>query len=70
MADLRIDNGVVVTMDPGRRVIERGSVAIEKDRIVAVGPTDRVARSHPARRLATSTATAGNGLMVSKKTQS
>ena len=55
MADLRIDNGVVVTMDPGRRVIERGSVAIEKDRIVAVGPTDRVARSHPARRVVDAT---------------
>ena len=51
MADIRIDNGVVVTMDAGRRVIERGSVAIEKDRIVAVGPTARVARSHPQCRL-------------------
>ena len=32
-------------------MIEGGSVAIEKDRIVAVGPTARVARSHPARRV-------------------
>ncbi|MEM8551030.1 MAG: amidohydrolase family protein [Pseudomonadota bacterium] len=49
MADLRIDNAVVVTMDGGRRVIERGSVAIEGERIAAVGPTVEVAGAHPAR---------------------
>ena len=37
MADIIITNGIVVTMDPQRRVIEDGAVAIEKDRIVAVG---------------------------------
>ena len=37
MADIIITNGIVVTMDEDRRVIENGAVAIEKDRIVAVG---------------------------------
>ena len=42
MADIIITNGIVVTMDPQRRVIENGAVAIEKDRIVAVGTTDEI----------------------------
>lgn len=39
MADLLIGGGVVITMDPSRRVIEDGAVAISDDRIVAVGPS-------------------------------
>lgn len=50
MADILITNGVVVTMDGKRRVIEDGAVAIEKDRIVAVGPTAQVAAKHPAKK--------------------
>ena len=49
MADLLITGGVVVTMDPARRVIEDGAVAIEGNRIVAVGPSAEVARQHTAR---------------------
>jgi 5-methylthioadenosine/S-adenosylhomocysteine deaminase len=45
--DLLISHGIVITMDPERRVIENGAVAILGDRIVAVGPTEMVLRSHP-----------------------
>ncbi len=34
MCDILIKNGIVVTMDPGRRMLMDGSVAIEKDRIL------------------------------------
>ena len=37
MADILIKDGHVITMDPKRRVFERGSVAIDGDKIVAVG---------------------------------
>lgn len=36
--DLLITGGTVITMDPARRVIEDGAVAIEGNRIAAVGP--------------------------------
>jgi cytosine/adenosine deaminase-related metal-dependent hydrolase len=48
MADIIITNGIVVTMDPDRRVIEDGAVAIEKDRIVAVGTTAEILAAHDA----------------------
>lgn len=48
MADIRIDNAVVVTMDDKRRVIDQGSIAIEGDRIAAVGETAEIAAAHPA----------------------
>jgi cytosine/adenosine deaminase-related metal-dependent hydrolase len=51
MADILIVNGTVVTMDGGRRVIERGAVAIEGSRIVAVGDSDTLQRTHPAPRV-------------------
>lgn len=37
--DLIIRNGAVVTMDPQRRIIEDGLVAVRGDRIVAIGRT-------------------------------
>ncbi|NBC95043.1 MAG: amidohydrolase family protein [Deinococcus-Thermus bacterium] len=51
MADIRIDHGVVVTMDPARRVVDDGSVVITGDRIAAVGPTAEIAAAHPAGRV-------------------
>ena len=48
MADIRIDNAILVTMDDKRRVIEGGSVVIEGDRITAVGPTAEMAPAQPA----------------------
>jgi 5-methylthioadenosine/S-adenosylhomocysteine deaminase len=37
LADILIKDGYVITVDPQRRIFERGSVAIEGDKIVAVG---------------------------------
>lgn len=48
MADIRIDDATLITMDPQRRMIDAGSIVIEGDRIVAVGPTAELAASHPA----------------------
>ncbi len=51
MADVLIKNGMLITMDPARRVIERGAVAIEKGKISAVGPTRQVEKAHRARKV-------------------
>ncbi len=37
MADILIKDGFIITMDAQRRILERGSVAIEGDKITAVG---------------------------------
>jgi cytosine/adenosine deaminase-related metal-dependent hydrolase len=42
MCDFILKNGVVITMDPERRIIADGAVAVQGERIVAVGPTDEV----------------------------
>ena len=47
-ADIVIRNGTVIAIDPERRIIPDGAVAIKGDRIVAVGPSDEVARDHQA----------------------
>jgi 5-methylthioadenosine/S-adenosylhomocysteine deaminase len=48
MADLLIVGGLVGTQDENRRVIPNGAIAIEGNRIVAVGSRAEVESSHPA----------------------
>jgi cytosine/adenosine deaminase-related metal-dependent hydrolase len=48
MIDLLLTHGTIITMDTGRAVIDNGAVAIDKGRIVDVGPADRIIRDHPA----------------------
>jgi len=48
--DLLVTGGTVVTMDPERRIVSPGAVAIEGQRITAVGPADHVAARGPAAR--------------------
>jgi 5-methylthioadenosine/S-adenosylhomocysteine deaminase len=50
-ADILITNGIVVTMDATRRVIEGGAVAIVKDRIAAVGTSAALTRRFTAKRV-------------------
>lgn len=42
-----LTHGTVVTLDPGRRIIEDGAVALEGDRIAAIGPTAELAATYP-----------------------
>jgi 5-methylthioadenosine/S-adenosylhomocysteine deaminase len=49
--DLLVRGGAVVTMDPNRRVLERGAVAVAGDRIVAVGLTADVESRYRGRRV-------------------
>ncbi len=48
MADMIITGGIVVTMDPARRVIDDGAVAVTAGRIVAVGTSAEIAAAHTA----------------------
>jgi len=50
-ADILITGGTVITMDPQRRVIEDGAVAIAADRIEAVGTSAELATRYRARRV-------------------
>jgi 5-methylthioadenosine/S-adenosylhomocysteine deaminase len=47
--DLVVANGIVVTVDSERRIINPGSVAIRGNSIVAVGPADQIAAGYTAR---------------------
>ncbi|CAL8477471.1 amidohydrolase family protein [Caballeronia sp. S22] len=49
--DILIEHGCVITMDPARRVIDDGAVAVKGDRIVAVGETSELARRYRAARV-------------------
>ncbi|MBI3949068.1 MAG: amidohydrolase [Acidobacteria bacterium] len=51
LADLLIDNGLVVTMDKDRRVIKNGAVAVLGDRIVGVGKSSDLRLRFTARRV-------------------
>jgi cytosine/adenosine deaminase-related metal-dependent hydrolase len=51
MVDLLISGGTVITMDPSRRVIRDGAVAIERNLIVNVGPTRDLIEKHKTDRV-------------------
>ena len=48
MADILITGATVITMDPERRLIEDGAVAIVGDRITAVGSRAEIEAAHSA----------------------
>ena len=49
MADLLTVNGILITGDLDRRVIENGAVAVQGDRIIGVGPTKDILPRNQAR---------------------
>ena len=51
MVDILIINGILITMDPQRRVIERGAIAIQGGLIVDVGTTHELTARHQALRI-------------------
>lgn len=46
MGTLLVKNGLIMTMDIERRIIEKGAVVIENDRIISVGKTKDVLKEH------------------------
>ncbi len=51
MSEILIANGIVVTMDPQRRVIENGAVAIRDDRVIEIGDTASLRPTYPNARI-------------------
>jgi cytosine/adenosine deaminase-related metal-dependent hydrolase len=51
MDELLIVHGTVITMDPGRRVIDDGAVAIRGERIIEVGETGQMMGRRSAKRV-------------------
>ncbi|WP_409178840.1 amidohydrolase family protein [Brevibacillus fortis] len=51
MIDLLLVNGVVITMDKDRRVLQDGAVAIDKGRILEVGDTQLLKDKYPAQKV-------------------
>jgi cytosine/adenosine deaminase-related metal-dependent hydrolase len=47
MADTILAGGSIITMDPARRILEDGAVAISGERITAVGPRTDILAAHP-----------------------
>ena len=48
LADILIKNGMVITVDKDRRVLMDGAVAVEKDRILDVGETEKIVKAYDA----------------------
>lgn len=51
MVDILIERGSVVTMDPQRRVIEDGAVAVDRGKVVAVGTTEELRARYRGRKV-------------------
>ncbi len=45
-SSILIKNGILIPMDPARRIIEDGAVAIEGDKIVETGKTEELVKKH------------------------
>jgi len=50
-ADLIVAHGVIITIDPERRVIDDGAVVIQGDRIIAVGDTKEILEQYTATKI-------------------
>jgi cytosine/adenosine deaminase-related metal-dependent hydrolase len=50
MIDLLLTGGTVVTMDPDRRILRNGAVAVDGGRVVAVGQAEDLAREYQAQK--------------------
>ncbi|TRO46244.1 amidohydrolase [Candidatus Bathyarchaeota archaeon] len=51
MVDVLITGGTIITMDPGRRILEDGAVAVEKGYILDVGPAVEIAGKYSVDRV-------------------
>jgi 5-methylthioadenosine/S-adenosylhomocysteine deaminase len=48
MADIVIKNGIIVTMNEEKILLKNGGLAIEKDKIIDVGESERIHKEYPA----------------------
>src|SRR5262249_27683052 len=48
--DILIENGTLITLDPSRRIVTDGAVAVRADRIVAVGKTTELRQRFKAKK--------------------
>jgi 5-methylthioadenosine/S-adenosylhomocysteine deaminase len=49
--DLLLSHGTVVTMNPGRGILDDAAIAVEGETIIAIGPTDQLAALYDARKV-------------------
>jgi 5-methylthioadenosine/S-adenosylhomocysteine deaminase len=47
LVDLLIENGIIVTMDNDRNILERHSLAIERGRVIEIGKSEYIQKQHP-----------------------
>jgi len=48
LVNLIVKNGLIVTMDKQKRIIEDGAIVIDKEKIIDVGKTDELEKKHKA----------------------